>query len=156
MKFITLCLFFVSSVVFAQENKTHDEIIKTAVAHGLDPALVLAVAQVESNFNNRSLRYEPKFKTYSVGLFQLFYPTARAMGFKGTVEELMNPSVNTRLGVQHLKQCANRFSEPKQIACCHNAGVAVKVSACENNIHISAYVKKVLSAHSEWIKRLAQ
>lgn len=155
MKYL-ICLLLVSSVVFAQENKTHDEIQKTAEAHGLEPALVLAVAEVESNFNNRALRYEPKFKTYSVGLFQLFYPTAKAMGFKGSVQELMNPSVNTRLGVLHLKQCSDRFSAPEKIVCCHNAGIAVKESACVNNSRISAYVKKVLSARKGWLSKLAE
>ena len=155
MKFIPILL-FVSSAVFAQESKTHDEIKKTAQAHGLEPALVLAVAEVESNFNHKALRYEPKFKTYSVGLFQLFYPTARSMGFKGTVEELMNPSVNTRLGVLHLKKCAERFDDPEHIICCHNAGFAVKVSACTNNSHIRAYVKKVTNSYKNWLKRLAE
>lgn len=155
MKFIYLLL-LVSSVVFAQENKTHEEIQKTALANGLDPALVMAVVEVESNFNHKALRYEPKFKTYSVGLFQLFYPTARSMGFKGTVQELMNPSINTRFGIAHLKQCAERFSEPEQIACCHNAGVAVKVTACSKNDRIKEYVKKVISAHRDWLKRLAE
>jgi len=131
-----------------------ENIRAVALDHGVNPALVLAFAEIESNFNPTAIRFEPKFKTYSVGLFQIFYPTARNMGFRGSIQNLMDPKVNTHLAVKHIKECAERFSSYASIACCYNAGVAVKTSVCKNNKKVRTYITKVLTSQKKWANKI--
>ena len=125
-----------------------------ATSYDINPSLMLAFAEVESNFNPKAIRFEPKFKTYSVGLFQIFYPTAQSMGFKGSIKNLMDPEINIAFAAKHIKECKNRFSSLQTIACCYNAGVAVKTSVCRNNLKVRTYVKKVMSSQKRWEKKL--
>lgn len=128
------------------------ELVKvSAINANVDPALALAVVEQESSFVPDKEREEKKYKTYSVGLFQMFIPTARAMGFKGTKEQLKNPVVNIRLGIEHLKKCTARFgSDLRLVACCHNAGPAVKVSFCSSYAWTANYVKEVMEKRAKW------
>lgn len=152
-------LFTLNSVAYAPTPEdVRLEIIKSietaAQKANVDTDLALAIAQHESDFNPRAMTYEPKYKTYSVGLFQMLLPTARAMGFHGPVKELQRPEVNIRLGIQHLSECTDRFGESvDEIACCHNAGTAVKVSHCKKK-GIRDYVNRVMIVYRSWrIKR---
>lgn len=133
------------------KNDIIDAIRIAAKESEVNPALALAVAEVESGFNPDAKRYEPKFKTWSMGLFQIFVPTARTLGFKGDVKELLRPMQNIELGIRHLQSCTERFkTNVAKIACCHNAGVAVVESVCRNNEGVKDYVGKVLSAYHSW------
>lgn len=123
---------------------------------GVDQATALAIVEQESNFRPNVKRFEPKFKTYSVGLFQMFYPTARSMGFKGSVKQLQDVQTNIKLGIEHLKACTERFGKNhKLVVCCHNAGVAVEVSFCRNYAWTARYVKEVMAKRQKWSKLLA-
>lgn len=155
MYWLAIFLGVASATTAFSENWGHAEIRSFAESKGVEPALVLAFAQVESDFNPKAIRFEEKFKTYSVGMFQLFYPTAKALGFKGTLNGLMDPKVNAELAVTHIKMCLNRFTTPDYVACCYNAGVAVKTSVCQNNAHVKTYVNKILKARKSWIEKLA-
>ena len=134
---------------------SRDDIIQkisnTASAYNIDPETALANAEVESNFNPNVSLYEPKFNTYSIGLFQMFLPTARAYGFKGTLQKLKDPHTNIRLGLMHLNKCVTRFGQDvKKIACCHNAGIAVKEKVCVNNQGVINYTRKVVDSYNRW------
>ena len=134
---------------------TRESIIKkisdTAPAYNIDPNIALAIAEVESGFNPNVSLHEPKFKTYSIGLFQMFIPTARAYGFKGSVQKLKDPQTNIRLGLIHLSKCVERFGQDvKKIACCHNAGTAVKEKVCINNRGVKDYIRKVVKSYDRW------
>lgn len=155
MYWLTLLLGLTSAATAFSETWGKSEIKSFAESKGIEPALVMAFAQVESDFNPKAIRFEPKFKTYSVGMFQLFYPTAKSLGFKGTIQGLMNPKVNTELALEHIKLCYERFSSPAHVACCYNAGVAVKVSVCQNNQHVKKYIDKILSARKSWLEKLS-
>lgn len=155
MNWLALLIGLASATTAFSENWGHAEIRSYAESNGVEPALVMAFAEVESDFNPKAIRFEPKFKTYSVGMFQLFYPTARNLGFKGGIKGLMDPKVNTQLAIIHIKQCAERFSAPGYIACCYNAGVAVRTSVCQNNENVKTYVKKILAARKSWLDKLA-
>jgi len=127
------------------------KITDAASAYNIDPELALAIAEVESSFNPNVSLYEPKFKTYSIGLFQLFIPTARAYGFKGNAQKLKDPQVNIRLGLVHLNKCVERFGQVvEMVACCHNAGVYVEESVCLNNRGVKDYIRKVVNSYDRW------
>jgi len=130
-------------------------IVTSATQKGVDPYKALALVKVESSLNPEAQRYEPKFKSWSIGLFQMFLPTARAMGFKGTIKQLKNPVVNTNLGLEHIKTCMEEVGEDmQQIACCHKAGFAVEKSVCKNNLSVKEYIKDVNTAYLYWKKNL--
>ncbi|MCB4363305.1 lytic transglycosylase domain-containing protein [Hydrogenophaga taeniospiralis] len=65
--------------------------------HGMDPALVLALIDVESSFNPRAV--SPKGAR---GLMQLMPDTARAYGMRDP-RELHIPEKNLDFGIRHLK-----------------------------------------------------
>lgn len=144
-----------SIVTVTKNNYSREEIIQkissAAIAYNIDQNIALAIAEVESNFNPNVELYEPKFKTFSVGLFQMFLPTARSYGFSGTKQSLKNPNTNIRLGMLHLTKCSERFDgNVSRIACCHNAGIAVDEKKCLNNKGVKEYIQKVLSKYEKW------
>lgn len=157
-KFITgLCFIFTFNVYSMDKVKIIEMIRNQAEKSNVNPNLALAIADVESKFNPSVKKYEPKFKTYSVGLFQIFIPTSRSLGFMGYWQDLLTPRLNIELGIKHLQICTNRFQENiSLIACCHNAGSAVKESVCKNNLNVREYVSKVLIAYRRWeVKKIA-
>jgi soluble lytic murein transglycosylase-like protein len=123
-----------------------------APRYQIEPAVALAIAETESNFNPNAIRPEPRHKTFSVGLFQMFIPTARSMGFAGTMDMLKNPKVNIRLGLRHLQKCVERFGPDnlEKIACCHNAGPAVEESFCDSDEGVQDYIEKVQTNYEHW------
>lgn len=145
----------VTTVVASKVKYSRESIVKmisdTAPAYNIDPDLALAIAEVESSFNPNVSLYEPAYNTYSIGLFQMFIPTARAYGFKGTVQKLKDPKTNIRLGLVHLNKCIARFGQVvEMVACCHNAGVFVEESVCSNNRGVKAYIRKVVNSYDRW------
>jgi soluble lytic murein transglycosylase-like protein len=149
-----------------KEDELIHLIVSSAKNNGVDPYKALAIVKVESGsrscvpavsskwcLNPEAQLYEPKFKTYSVGLFQMFMPTARAMGFEGTLKQLKNPETNTELGLAHMQECIENFGDNlNKIACCHKAGPAVKESVCKNNPDVKQYIRDVNSAYVAWKK----
>lgn len=63
----------------------------------LPPEFAVAVIEIESNFNPNA-----KGAAGEVGLMQVMPPTARMLGFAGSMEQLKNPDTNIGLGVQYL------------------------------------------------------
>lgn len=99
---------------------------QTAIKYGLDPALVCAVCEQESNWNSWASRFEPRFlaryvqplglhdlteiqeRAFSFGLMQLMGEVARELGYKGSIVQLCDPPIGLVLGCQHL---ANKFKQ---------------------------------------------
>ena len=108
---------------------------------GLEPALVKAVTQVESNFNPYAVS-----KAGAVGLMQLMPNTGAEMGAK----DLLNPVENLNAGSQYLKNLLNKYHDdlPKAIAA-YNAGPGAvdKYNGIPPYAETTQYVKKVLAAY---------
>lgn len=66
---------------------------------GLPYELVDAVMNVESRYNAAA-----RGRDGEVGLMQVMPPTARQLGFGGTLEDLADPETNIRLGVTYLAE----------------------------------------------------
>lgn len=71
----------------------------------LPPQIAVAVIEIESNFNPNA-----RGAAGEVGLMQVMPPTARMLGFSGSLEQLKNPETNIDLGVQYLAD-AYRLAE---------------------------------------------
>lgn len=74
---------------------------QAAAAYGLDPALVMAMAQRESGLNPTAVS-----RAGAQGIMQLEPATARAMG----VTNPFDPAQNIAGGVRYLAQLVNRFA----------------------------------------------
>src|SRR5262245_41738585 len=71
-------------------------IVQHAKTHGLPEALVRLVIRRESNFNPRAV-YRGNY-----GLMQIRLGTARALGYRGDAEGLLNPVTNMTYGMPYL------------------------------------------------------
>jgi Transglycosylase SLT domain len=89
-------------------------ITRVSAEQGVDPTLVRAVIQVESNYQPRA-----RSSRGAVGLMQVMPATGRQYG----ITNLYDPSSNIRAGVTHLKQLLARFPVALALAA-YNAGEA--------------------------------
>ena len=126
-------------------------VYKTAKKKRMNPNIALAIAEVESTWNPNAVRYEPKGNTYSVGLFQMYMPTAKDLGFVGDLEALKKPGRNITLGVEHLAKCQRKHgNDVRRVACCHNAGLYIRDSVCKNDTWVIHYQNKVEKAYKTY------
>lgn len=73
----------------------------------LDPALLLAIASLESNFNPAA--YNPERNNDpSRGLMQVRESTARGLGYRGAVAGLFDPGTSIELGARLLSENLDR------------------------------------------------
>ena len=109
--------------------------------HGLDPALVLAVASVESGFQPKAV--SPKG---ALGLMQLMPATATSLG----VEDAFDPEVNLEGGSRYLAELLTLYGgDLRRALAAYNAGPgAVKRhGGIPPYRETRAYVKKVLERY---------
>ncbi|HKW88609.1 MAG TPA: transglycosylase SLT domain-containing protein [Candidatus Acidoferrales bacterium] len=92
-----------------------EKVVRAAAAkNGLDPALVQAVIQAESNWNPRATSRKGAF-----GLMQLIPKTAERYG----VEDVFDPVQNIQGGTRYLRDLLDRFNgDLKKSLAAYNAG----------------------------------
>ncbi|HVL66404.1 MAG TPA: lytic transglycosylase domain-containing protein [Vicinamibacterales bacterium] len=97
------------------ESTPYGEIIAAmSQAHGVDPMLVRAVIQVESNYRPRARSHKG-----AMGLMQLMPATAREYNVRNPYD----PKANIAAGVKHLKGLLDRFEGAVDLAlAAYNAG----------------------------------
>jgi Transglycosylase SLT domain len=122
------------------ERTPYGEIIAAmSEAHGVDPLLVRALIQVESN-------YRPRAKSHkgAMGLMQLMPATAR----EHRVRNPYDPKANIGAGVKHLKALIDRFDGALDMAlAAYNAGEGAvkKFGGIPPYRETRNYVTKILS-----------
>jgi hypothetical protein len=96
-----------------QETPYGEIIASMSEAHGVDPMLVRALIQVESN-------YRPKAKSNkgAMGLMQLMPATAREYNLRNPYD----PTANIGAGVKHLKSLIDRMGAVELALAAYNAG----------------------------------
>jgi hypothetical protein len=106
-------------------------------AHGVDPVLVHALIQVESN-------YQPgaRSRKGAMGLMQLMPSTAREY----RVGNPFDPKANIEAGIKHLKSLIDRFGVELALAA-YNAGegAVTKFNGIPPYRETRSYVSKILS-----------
>jgi hypothetical protein len=122
------------------EGTPYDEIIGAlSEAHGVDPMLVKALIQVESNY--RPGARSPKG---AMGLMQLMPSTAREY----KVRNPFDPKANIEAGIKHLKGLIDRFGDRVELAlAAYNAGEGAvkKFNGVPPYRETRNYVSKILS-----------
>lgn len=122
----------------ALKSTPYGEIIAAvSEAHGVDPMLVKALIQVESNYKPRAR--SPKG---AMGLMQLMPSTAREY----KVRNPFDPRANIEAGIKHLKSLIDRFGEELALAA-YNAGEGAvrKFKGVPPYRETRNYVSKILS-----------
>jgi hypothetical protein len=119
------------------------ELIRSASEEaGLDPALVAAVAAVESGFNPRAVS-----PAGAVGVMQLMPGTAAALG----VSDPFDPAQNVRAGARYLRSLLDRFGKLELALAAYNAGPGAveRYGGIPPYPETRAYVQAVLNLYAK-------
>ena len=107
-------------------------------AHGVDPLLVRALIQVESN-------YKPKARSHkgAMGLMQLMPATLREYNVRNPYD----PKANIAAGVRHLKSLIDRLGDVGKALAAYNAGEGAvkKYNGVPPYRETRKYVTKILA-----------
>lgn len=142
-----------------------DLIVSAAEKFRIDANLIRAIARVESNLDNWSVRYEPTLKlandvtgyaqknliTYateevlqhmSFGLMQILGVVARDLGFTDKLVMLCIPEIGLFYGCKQLQRLQQRYGEDEaSVISAYNAGTAKKT---DGGMYINqSYIDKV-------------
>ncbi len=99
---------------FFRTQIPYGEIIyREAKRHGLEPELVAAVVETESDFRPRLVSSKD-----AQGLMQVLPSTAELMGYA----DPMDPVQNIRAGTRYLKYLKGEFDDPAMVLAAYNAG----------------------------------
>lgn len=115
-----------------------------APKYDLDPALVLEVVRVESNFDPRARSHKG-----ALGLMQLIPSTARRFG----VEDPLDPIQNLRGGMAYLRWLVKRFDGDLKLALAgYNAGEAAveRHGGIPPYAETQAYVGRILRRYGKY------
>ena len=92
-------------------------IVQQAQSHGLNPFLIKGQIMLESAFNANA--YSP---TNDMGLMQIKYATAEALGYSGSWNGLYDPSTNVQYGCVEMQQLMSQFGDVNLALQAYNIG----------------------------------
>ncbi len=145
---LKLILRFSDEISSSQAKKLAELIIEECDNYEIDPSLVLAIIQVESNFSPTAVSGKG-----AIGLMQVMPSTAEYLAGKLGIsvsgkKELHDPFLNVRLGIYYLSLLEGRFDNIEDALFAYYYGP----SRFESNRYISrklpTYVRKILSFKS--------
>jgi hypothetical protein len=121
-----------------QQTPYGEVIAAVSQAHGVDPMLVRALIQVESNYRPRARSHKG-----AMGLMQLMPATAREY----KVRNPYDPKANIAAGVKHLKSLIDRLGSSELALAAYNAGEGAvrKFNGIPPYRETRNYVAKILS-----------
>lgn len=129
-------------ILSGKAESGYDKLIeKVARVEGLDPALLRAVVEAESNFNPDAVS-----RKGALGLMQLMPETARRMG----VSDPFHPSENLEAGARHLRRLIDKYEGQLTWALsAYNAGEKAvdRYKGVPPYPETQEYVQKVLRAY---------
>lgn len=114
----------------------------------LDPYLILAIIQIESEFSPSAVSHRG-----AVGLMQVMPRTAEfvakemGMSYKGRTS-LYDPLINVRLGIHYLSELADRYETTEKALAAYNYGPTNYEKLMSRTSKQPSYVTKVLKFKS--------
>jgi hypothetical protein len=148
--FIIITLMHSPKVSASNPNKTYaiqKFLVDEANRQQIDPALALAIAKVESDFNPRALSHAG-----AKGIMQIMPATAEGV-FGVSRHQLFDAKTNITLGISFIKKLLTRYDQRADIALSHyNGGSAVRDKSGRLSVipATKKYVNKVLSAKEDF------
>jgi hypothetical protein len=121
------------------EDTPYGEIIAAmSEAHGVDPLLVRALIQVESNYKPQA-----RSRKGAMGLMQLMPATARIYN----VRNPFDPKANIEAGIKHLKSLMERFDGIEIALAAYNAGegAVAKFNGVPPYRETRTYISRILA-----------
>ena len=146
-----LIIFFImismvcTTIVHAQSRQEIKQmVIDEALNSNVPPALALAVAKIESDFQSQALSHAG-----ARGVMQIMPQTA--MGEYGVhADELWNPRLNIQLGIDFLEHLYKQYNGRWDLALSHYNGGTIK----NNRPH--SYTKNYIANVQRWQQRYSQ
>jgi transglycosylase-like protein with SLT domain len=127
---------------YSNRVEEYSELINTiSQRHGVDPELVKAVIQVESNYNDRAVSHKG-----ACGLMQLMPATAARYG----VQSIFEPAQNIDGGVRYLRDLLQLFNSDVRLSvAAYNAGEnrVQRINDIPDFIETQNYVRKVMALY---------
>lgn len=130
------------------EMRYRESVVRIARENRLDPALLMAVVKVESNFDARARNPDGP-----LGLTQITPNTARSVQPGIRQVDLLEPEKNLRVGARHLRQLLDQFKDPRMAVAAYQAGVgAVKNTGrgILQHPHTGMHVSKVMREYDSY------
>ncbi len=145
---LKLILRFSDDISSSQAKKLAKLIIEECDNYEIDPSLVLAIIQVESNFSPTAVSDKG-----AIGLMQVMPSTAEYLAEKLGIsisgkKELHDPFLNVRLGIYYLSLLEGRFDNIEDALFAYYYGPSRFESNRYLSIKLPRYVRKVLSFKS--------
>jgi soluble lytic murein transglycosylase-like protein len=116
------------------ESPLHEMIRAAAISHDVNPQIALGLIDVESTFKPTAQ------KDGNYGLMQIRMATAKAMGFKGNLNDLLIPENNLEYGMRYLHYCYEKHGEDRLALGCYNGSTSTK----------NRYPRRVLRASEKY------
>jgi soluble lytic murein transglycosylase-like protein len=116
------------------ESPLHEMVRAAAISHDIQPSIALGLVDVESNFKPNAS------SEGNYGLMQIRYGTAKAMGFRGNLKDLLKPENNLEYGMRYLQYCYAKHGNYTLALGCYNGSTSAK----------NRYPRKVLRASEKY------
>jgi soluble lytic murein transglycosylase-like protein len=109
--------------------------------HHLPPHLLSSLCYIESKHDVAAIHHDDGGAD-SLGICQIKLQTAREMGYKGTKQQLMQPSTNIRYAAKYLRYQIRRYGSIERAVVAYNKGNA-------RDLTTSRYQRKVFNKWME-------
>jgi soluble lytic murein transglycosylase-like protein len=133
----------------AERDALARALVEASHEHGLPPALVLAVIEVESRFDPFAVSHKG-----ALGLMQVLpstgAPIARRLGipWRGP-QTLFDPHANLRIGVAYLRELIDRYANVRAALAAYNWGPGeIDARLRQGGVLPARYAERVLHAYS--------
>ncbi len=129
------------------EENVARTVVREARRHGFDPALVLAVIQVESGGYNLALSH-----VGAMGLMQLLPATAEELANRLNLDwrgpdSLFDPVLNIQLGTAYIKHLSDRYGDVSTALAAYNWGPGRIDRRIRKGANLpSTYIERVMKA----------
>jgi soluble lytic murein transglycosylase-like protein len=133
----------------AERDALARALLEASREHGLQPAFVLAVIEVESRFDPYAVSHKG-----ALGLMQVLpstgAPIARRLGipWRGP-QTLFDPHANVRIGVAYLSELLDRYANVRAALAAYNWGPGeIDNRLRQGDVLPASYAERVLDAYS--------
>ncbi len=109
----------------------------------INPALIRAIAQVESDFNPSAVNHNPN-NSYDTGLMQINSRWKKQLGNRW--QHLSDPCYNVMAGTWILRQCMDRYGYAWDAVACYHTGKGLSDSSGKKQARAKTYVRRIQNA----------